>query len=93
LEGKSRKYFRLVRSSDSKVLRELAPFLIMGWQIVLTVVFCGFIGWWLDKQFKTVPWLMISMLFFGAAAAMVNFLKAVANLDKKKKDKVQDSLK
>ncbi len=90
LEDKSKKYFRLIRGSDSKVLKELAPFLVMGWQIVLTIVFCGLIGWWLDKQFKTAPWLMISMMLFGVVAAMVNFFKAVANIDKKKKkDEVQ----
>ncbi|TAL70845.1 MAG: AtpZ/AtpI family protein [Bacteroidetes bacterium] len=75
---------RLIRSKDSKALKELSPFLIMGWQMVLTIVLCGFLGWWLDKQFNTKPWLLIGFLFFGVVAAMVSFLRTAMNANKKK---------
>jgi len=81
----NKKFIRLIRSKDSKILKELSPFLIMGWQMVLTIVLCGILGWWLDKQFDTKPWLLIGFLFFGVFAAMVSFLKTAANYNKKKK--------
>jgi F0F1-type ATP synthase assembly protein I len=82
-----KKYLRLIRSKDSKALKELSPFLIMGWQMVLTIVLCGILGWWLDKQFNTKPWLLIGFLFFGVFAAMVSFLKTAMNANKKKNTK------
>ena len=82
-----KKYFRLIRSKDSKILKELSPFMIMGWQMVLTIVLCGLLGWWLDKVLSTKPWLLIGFLFFGVFAAMVSFLKTAANYSKNVKQK------
>ena len=34
------------------------------------------IGWFLDKQFGTTPWLLIVFLFVGFIAGMVNMIRA-----------------
>jgi hypothetical protein len=40
----------------------------IGLEFIVAVLVCGGAGWWLDRRFGTVPWLMIGggLLGFGA---------------------------
>lgn len=45
-------------------------------ELVAGVGVGAFIGWALDRQFATKPWLMVVFICFGFAAAMLNIVRA-----------------
>jgi len=72
-------------SSKSKVMKQLGPYLNLGWQLAITIVVMVFLGKWLDEKFGTSPWLIVTCSVFGVFAGMYTFIKTVMNLDKKNK--------
>ena len=42
----------------------------------------AFLGYWLDGQFGTFPWLSIVFLLFGVAAGFLSLLRAVKAFDR-----------
>lgn len=65
--------------------KEAGPYLGLGTQLAATIVLMFFIGKWLDEKFETFPVLSIIFSFFGGFAGIYNFIKAVLNLNEKKK--------
>jgi ATP synthase protein I len=47
-------------------------------------------GWYLDQLFDTKPWLMIIMVMLGAAAGIVNVMRAAKQLVPKRPDDEDD---
>lgn len=45
-------------------------------ELVVGVVVGGGLGWALDKQFGTAPWLMIVLVIMGFAAGLLNVVRA-----------------
>lgn len=45
-------------------------------ELVVGVGVGGFIGWVLDRQFNTAPWLLILFVAFGFAAGLLNVIRA-----------------
>jgi ATP synthase protein I len=45
-------------------------------ELVVGVVVGGGLGWLLDRQFGTAPWLMIVMVILGFAAGLLNVVRA-----------------
>ncbi|HML27520.1 MAG TPA: AtpZ/AtpI family protein [Hyphomicrobium sp.] len=45
-------------------------------ELIVGVVVGGGIGWALDRQFGTAPWLMIVMVIIGFAAGLLNVVRA-----------------
>jgi ATP synthase protein I len=45
-------------------------------ELIVGVVVGGGIGWALDKQFGTAPWLMIVLVILGFAAGLLNVVRA-----------------
>ena len=45
-------------------------------ELVVGVVMGGGLGWALDKQFGTAPWLMIVLVILGFAAGLLNVVRA-----------------
>lgn len=45
-------------------------------ELIVGVAVGGFIGWALDNQFGTAPWLMIVLVVFGFAAGLLNVIRA-----------------
>ena len=39
-----------------------------------------FVGWYLDQYFGTKPWLMIVMIMLGAAAGIINVMRAAKQM-------------
>lgn len=68
------------------VYKEVGPYLGLGTQLAASIVLMFFLGKWLDGKLDTFPWLTILLAFFGGAAGLYNFIKAVLNLNKKNKD-------
>lgn len=45
-------------------------------ELIVGVVVGGALGWALDRQFGTAPWLMILLVVLGFAAGLLNVIKA-----------------
>lgn len=69
-------------NNKNKLVKELGPFINIGWQLALTIILMVFLGKWLDEKFDTSPWLIVTFSLFGIIAGMVNFLKTVLKKDK-----------
>lgn len=75
---------------DDKVMRELGPYLNLGWQLVISICLMALLGWWLDKHFSTNPVWTIICTLFGVFAGMYSFIRTVINLDKPRKKNEED---
>ncbi len=53
----------------------------LGVEFVGAVLVGGLLGWFLDRQFGTAPWLMIVLLLLGFAAGVRNALKRSKEFD------------
>jgi len=57
----------------------------IGLDFVASVMVCTAIGWWLDRQFETSPWLVISGTGIGFAVGLWLMVKAANRSFKDKK--------
>ena len=55
--------------------RWLAGAYSLAWGFPAAIAIGIGLGWWLDKQFHTSPWLMVVFSVFGAIAAFVNLFR------------------
>ncbi len=55
----------------------------LGTELVAAVAVGTIIGFILDSWFDTKPWLIIIFFFLGAAAGMLNVIKAANKMQKK----------
>ncbi len=61
---------------------ERTSYMMVGVQFALAI-FIGFaIGYWLDRQFKTFPWLTIFWFFIGLAAGFKNVYRELKKISK-----------
>jgi len=74
------------KTGDKPVYAEVGPYLGLGFQLAATVILMFFLGKWLDEKFGIFPALTVSLSLFGSSAAIYNFIRAVLELNKKKKD-------
>ena len=65
-------------------MREVQPFLWLGWIFACAVSLGVLVGWWLDKKLGTNHVFLLIGAFLGIAAAFVHFFKTVLNWNKKK---------
>jgi ATP synthase protein I len=45
-------------------------------ELIVGVAVGGGLGWFLDKQFGTAPWLMVVLVILGFAAGLLNVVRA-----------------
>jgi ATP synthase protein I len=69
----------------TEVYRDVGPYLGLGFQLAASIILMFFLGWWLDKQFGSSPLLTIIFSFLGGFAGIYSVIKAVLELNKKKK--------
>ena len=51
-------------------------------ELVVGVGVGGFIGWLLDRQFGSAPWLMVLFVILGFAAGLLNVIRAAQKAQK-----------
>lgn len=49
-------------------------------ELVAGLLFGGFLGWVLDRQFGTKPWLLILFIILGFAAGMLNVIRTAQKM-------------
>jgi ATP synthase protein I len=59
------------------VLRELARLSSIGVTLVASTAIGLAIGYWLDRWFRTSPWLTLTFCLFGIAAGFLNLFRDV----------------
>ena len=66
-----------------KTFREVGPLFGLGIQLAAAVIVMSLLGYWLDQQWATAPWLMIVCTCLGFAAGMYHFIKTVSDVSKR----------
>lgn len=59
----------------SNILKDLGPYLNLGWQLVSTILIMALIGWGLDSWLKTKPLFIIIFTFLGCIIGMYDFIR------------------
>ena len=59
---------------------EAGSFLTMGAQLAIAVVAFFFLGYWLDAQWNTRPWLAIAGAVIGAGGGLAKFIREAMKL-------------
>ncbi|MCX7929296.1 MAG: AtpZ/AtpI family protein [Chlorobi bacterium] len=73
---------RLLRTPTHTALRQLAPLATLGVELAVTVLAGGGLGWFLDRATEMRPvWTIIGFVF-GVVAAIVQFIRTIARLDR-----------
>ena len=78
---------RSTGSDSGAIMRQLAPYLTLGTQLTVTVLFLGAIGWWIDDSYGSEPWGLVIGLFAGCGIGFYQFLKSLQDLLKRDKEK------
>jgi len=66
-----------VRGTFAEAMRQVAPYLNLGWTFAVSVASGVLGGWWLDRKLGTRPWLLLGGALLGIAAAFVSFFRVV----------------
>jgi F0F1-type ATP synthase assembly protein I len=61
----------------ARFYRGTAGYATVGMEIVFAIVFCLFVGSWLDGRWGTEPWLTWTGFAFGVATAIHSILRAL----------------
>jgi ATP synthase protein I len=51
-------------------------------ELIAGMIFGGLLGWWLDRELGTKPWLMVLLFLLGSAAGMLNAYRAMMRADR-----------
>ena len=62
-------------------------------ELVVATVVGGFIGWYLDKQFDTKPWLLLTFLLFGMGAGFKNVLRMASKMTTQSSEATEEQIK
>lgn len=54
-----------------KALRDVAPYLDLGWRLAGTAAFPPVIGFWIDVWLQTTPWALLAGCVLGLSAAVL----------------------
>lgn len=62
-----------------RALRDVAPYLDLGWRLAGTTAFPPLIGFALDLWLETTPWFLLGGCMFGLASAGVQLKRLQAD--------------
>ncbi|MBC8145352.1 MAG: AtpZ/AtpI family protein [bacterium] len=55
--------------------QQLAPYMGLGLQLAAAMTAFGALGWWLDGQWATEPWLLVVGVMLGAIGGMISVIR------------------
>ena len=58
----------------------------LGVEVAGIVAGSAWLGWWLDGRFETTPWLLLTTVLLGGAAAMVQLIRVAQRLGRQAED-------
>lgn len=68
---------------ENSVIRQLAPYMVLGSQLAASVILFGAVGWYADEAMQTTPLYLAIGLSLGSVAGIVHFLRSVQRLGNK----------
>jgi F0F1-type ATP synthase assembly protein I len=68
---------------ENSVIRQLAPYMVLGSQLAASVIVFGAIGWVVDEALQATPLYLAIGLSLGSVAGIVHFLRSVQRLGSK----------
>ncbi|MBU3741773.1 MAG: AtpZ/AtpI family protein [Candidatus Kapabacteria bacterium] len=74
---------RPVRETREHIIRQLAPYLALGWQLSVTICMLGGIGWLIDSQCDSSPIGLLVGLIVGASVGLIQFFRTIGQLSKR----------
>jgi F0F1-type ATP synthase assembly protein I len=75
---------RPLLTPSKTALRQLAPLATLGVELAVTVLAGGGLGWLLDNATEMRPLWTIVGFVFGVIAAIVQFVRTIARLDRQR---------
>jgi len=69
-------------SGRGKALTRGLEYMVLGTEVALTVAAASLLGWWLDSEFGTAPWLLLVLVLLGTGAAMVRLVRLGRKLER-----------
>ena len=66
-------------------------FLNLGWMIVANMALFVGLGMWLDRRFRTAPWLLLVGVFLAFAASGYTIFLAVKKLESSERKKARQA--
>ena len=66
----------------AETYRQLGPYMGLGTELAASVAGMLLIGYYLDKQFNTSPWLLLTGAAIGMIGGFYNFFKEIQKLGK-----------
>lgn len=70
------------KKDNHELMREIAPLMNIGLQMVLPVLIFIALGYWLDEKFATKPWLLITGAVFGIVVSIKSLMDVMKKLKK-----------
>ena len=75
------------RAGSGSIMHQLAPYLTLGTQLTVTVLFLAGIGWLIDDNAGTSPWGLVVGSIMGCVIGFYQFLRSVQVLLDKEKER------
>ncbi len=73
-----------VRPEFNQAFRKASPYLNMGYVLLGSIVFFGFVGNWIDQRLNSKPIGLLIGLFTGLGLGFYHLLKAIEQIENKK---------
>lgn len=67
-------------NTRSSVMRQLAPYMVLGTQLAAAVLVLGGAGWLIDDHLGSDPWGLVVGLCVGSVVGFYQFLRSVQQL-------------
>lgn len=64
-------------------VREASPYISVGIQMGMAMAFFTGLGWWLDEQFGTSPWLILTGGVLGVLGIFILLFRIVREMNEK----------
>lgn len=77
-------------SGMADAYRKAGPYMELGIQLAASILVCVFAGYWLDGELGTRPAFVLGGALLGMAAGFYSFFRAIAQLDRKEKEKKKE---
>jgi F0F1-type ATP synthase assembly protein I len=82
---KKKSKMSLIPKTNPNIIKELAPYMNLGMQILIPILLGALGGWWMDKKFETMPVFILIFTILGVVTGMYSFFKTISELEKRKK--------
>jgi F0F1-type ATP synthase assembly protein I len=67
--------------SQAATVREIGPYVGLGWVLAVAVVGCTLLGVYLDRRWGTGPWLTLGGVLLGVGSGMFAVLRTLLGKD------------